>query len=246
MSSIQFLPMELIIEILLRVLSSSFIDFVNLRSSSKIFWEASKEDYIYEHASLGDFPIIPRWPRSNVATLFLDRCLECGNPESFFRLGFGMYNITFFSSIVILMVLYNVINYFNISFLQMYSFGKVDFDNSIDYLKKAADKSHTEALYVLGIVLLYHPDESKKEGGKQILINFKNSDSNKIKSLQYRLNLKAFISSLWKGNDYFFYKRPLFCKVEAHYICKGWNLYSRYMNTNCLDCPYDLEINGLF
>lgn len=244
--------MELIIEIFLRVLANSFFDFVNLKSTSRIFWEAGNDEYIYQQGSLRDFPISPWWRRSNVATRFMDRCLACGNPDALFRHGLVCKKLPIFLNIFgrnnfisILFSLFKVI-LINFSLFQIGSFDKVSFHSGITYLQQAADKGHMEALYTLGIVLLFNEDESNIDMGKQIIMSFQKSDFTKIQSINYRFNLKAYIKSLWKSDDYYFYTWPIFCNVEAHYKDKNWCYYSRHENTGCANCIFDLEIYGLF
>ncbi|KAF2286531.1 hypothetical protein GH714_017539 [Hevea brasiliensis] len=73
-------------EILARVASSSVTDLINAKACCKEFREAASEDYVFEHATIDSFPVIP-WKINHGASSFLERCKKSGNPEALFRQG---------------------------------------------------------------------------------------------------------------------------------------------------------------
>ncbi|KAK4736106.1 hypothetical protein R3W88_010367 [Solanum pinnatisectum] len=62
-SSIESLPNELLIDIVARVASFSFKNFINVKLSCKVLNEISNERYVYQKAILVDFPIDPSWQK---------------------------------------------------------------------------------------------------------------------------------------------------------------------------------------
>ncbi|KAJ9176225.1 hypothetical protein P3X46_011563 [Hevea brasiliensis] len=79
-------PKEILTEILARVASSSVTDLINAKACCKEFREAASEDYVFEHATIDSFPVIP-WKINHGASSFLERCKKSGNPEALFRQG---------------------------------------------------------------------------------------------------------------------------------------------------------------
>ncbi|XP_027772556.1 uncharacterized protein LOC114076954 isoform X2 [Solanum pennellii] len=90
-SSINSLPNELLSEIVARVASSSFLDYINVKISCKIFNGVSNDPYVYRHISLEKFPIEGcSWKseneeNENKLSLFMRTCMEYGNPEALYR-----------------------------------------------------------------------------------------------------------------------------------------------------------------
>ncbi|EEF47549.1 conserved hypothetical protein [Ricinus communis] len=130
------MPRELLTEILARVASESFTDFFNAKTTCKEFLEAASDDYIFKHASIDCFPVIP-WKITDDASTFLDKCKKSENPESLFRQG--------------------MIDYFSTT---------LEKNSGLDYLKRATNKGHRVATYVYGIILACYDGELRQKGLK--------------------------------------------------------------------------------
>ena len=105
---------------------------------------------------------------SNEESSFLKRCEEFGNPESLFRQG--------------------VIDYFSLARKE----------SGLEYLKRAAEKGHLEAIYVYGIVLLCSEGQLKQEGLK-IVSCLKSSKSRGL--TECRKRIKTLIWGMWIKNS---------------------------------------------
>ncbi|PHT65465.1 hypothetical protein T459_29890 [Capsicum annuum] len=90
-SSIESLPNELLTDIVARVASRSFKNFINVKLSCKVFDELANERYVYQKATLVDFPIAP-WEKQTQEKIskvnsFMELCRECENTEALYRKG---------------------------------------------------------------------------------------------------------------------------------------------------------------
>ncbi|KAL4627575.1 hypothetical protein ACB092_05G175200 [Castanea dentata] len=101
---------------------------------------------------------------SNEASSFLKRCEEFGNPESLFR--------------------QRVIDYFSLMMIE----------SELVYLKRAAEKGHSEATYVYEIILLCSEDQLKQEGLK-ILSSLKMTKSSGLKECRKRM--RTVMRDMW-------------------------------------------------
>ncbi|KAL5068562.1 hypothetical protein RYX36_019449 [Vicia faba] len=140
-SSIQSLPRDLLLEMLISVTSQSFVDFYNMKLCCRDFFEIAEEEekYVLQKVSINQFPLIQWFPNKKELS-FLTRCMESGNIESLFREGF--------------------LKYFS------YPNGNI---GGFERLKTAAQKGHKEAIYIYGMILLCSKNyESRKEGLKHM------------------------------------------------------------------------------
>ncbi|XP_057418090.1 putative F-box protein At1g67623 [Lotus japonicus] len=134
-TTIKVLPTDLLVDVVARVASNSFIDLLNLKKCSKDFLHATEDNYISQRVSLETFPLI-QWIPNDKASSFLNHCRECENIESLYREGLRKY----FS----------------------YSSGKND---GLEILKVAAQKGHKEAKYVYGMILICSKDDELRKQG---------------------------------------------------------------------------------
>ncbi|KAK7330232.1 hypothetical protein VNO77_24420 [Canavalia gladiata] len=134
-ASIKSLPKDLLVEVIARVASHSFVDLHNIKMCCKDFLNASEENYVWRQVCLDKFPLIQFSPNDKVSS-FLKRCRESENLESLYREGLR--------------------EYFN------YPNGNI---GGLESLKIASEKGHKEAKYVYGMILLCsQDDESRKHG----------------------------------------------------------------------------------
>ena len=76
------LPNELLLDIVGNVVTFSMAYFCKIKLSCKDFLNASTDHYVYQHASLDKFHLIPlAWFTDENETTFLRRCRESGNLE---------------------------------------------------------------------------------------------------------------------------------------------------------------------
>ncbi|XP_050890045.1 putative F-box protein At1g67623 [Lathyrus oleraceus] len=134
-SSIQSLPRDLLLDMIINVTSQSFLDLYNMKLCCHDFLKVAEENYVLQKVSLNQFPLI-QWFPNKKALSFLKRCKESGNIESLFREG--------------------LCEYFN------YPNGNI---GGLERLKVAAQKGHKEATYMYGMILLCSEDyELRKQG----------------------------------------------------------------------------------
>ncbi|KAK1358350.1 F-box domain-containing protein [Heracleum sosnowskyi] len=150
-------PTELLVEIVARVAASSFDDLCNAKFSCKTLHDFDDVDdkYIIRRVSLDKFHIIP-WTSNKQAkeAMFLDRCLDSGNPEALYRHGIIQY------------------------------FGKTEINSGIECLRRAANSGHLVAMYVFGIILILHGGEDKEIGMKIITDMKRSQTRNKIEEIR--------------------------------------------------------------
>ncbi|WJZ81565.1 hypothetical protein VitviT2T_001403 [Vitis vinifera] len=144
-STIEYLPSDLLIEVLTRVATSSFTDLFNAKLSCRNFLEASDDKFIMKNISIEKFPAIPWWQVKDEVSSFLKACKESGNPEALYRQGM----------------------------MEFFSWKKVE--SGEEYLKRALEMEHMEASYVYGIILLCKGGESNEEQGMKLLNAVKKS-----------------------------------------------------------------------
>ncbi|CAK9181536.1 unnamed protein product [Ilex paraguariensis] len=158
------------------------------------------------------------WRASEEASSFLNKCRESGNPEALYRQG--------------------VVDYF--SYMRL--------DSALECLKKAASSGHIGALYVLGIILLFHGDEFKQEG-IQLLSGMKESKMSKRRVLKdCRENLKAIIRRIWIKNSIVLENRPVCCTMgDQHKKKEGWASETDEEDNYqyCQACTCDREVASI-
>ncbi|CAK8572266.1 unnamed protein product [Lathyrus sativus] len=134
-SSIQSLPRDLLLDMIINVTSQSFVDLYNMKLCCRDFLEVAEENYVFQKVSLNQFPLV-QWFPNKKALSFLKRCKESGNIESLFREG--------------------LCEYFS------YPNGNI---NGLEMLKIATQKGHKEATYMYGMILLCSEDYELREQG---------------------------------------------------------------------------------
>ncbi|KAJ0102621.1 hypothetical protein Patl1_05748 [Pistacia atlantica] len=122
--------------VLALVASKSITDLINAKLSCKYLLQISKDDFIFEKASVDKFSIFPWRNMTKQVFKFLKRCEESGNPEWLFILGLYEY----------------------------FSMSKTS--QGLNYLKRAANKGHVEFSYVYSIILICLGGELKQLGLK--------------------------------------------------------------------------------
>ncbi|GLT69072.1 hypothetical protein SLA2020_412520 [Shorea laevis] len=86
---IKSLPNDLLMEVLAKVASASFTDLFKAKLSCKDFYRLAEDDYVFQHVSLKEFPLV--WCTREELLYFLRRCKESGNPDALFREGIYGY-----------------------------------------------------------------------------------------------------------------------------------------------------------
>lgn len=161
------LPGDLLIDVLGRVASSSFIDLFNAKLCCRDFLSAAENEYIFQNISIDKFPVVHWFPPSDEVLSFLNSCKDRGNPEALFRQGM----------------------------IECFSSGRGEL--GLEYLKKATEKGHIEATYVYGIILLSKGGQSSQEGLKLLnsVMNNPRLESRKIRDCRARIN--DIIRTMW-------------------------------------------------
>ncbi|MED6127807.1 hypothetical protein PIB30_091656 [Stylosanthes scabra] len=126
-TTIQSLPKDLLVEIVLSVASHSSDDLFNVKKNCKELLDVGKNNYVYRRISLDKFPFIPwrRSPTTEKLSLFLKRCKENQNTESLYREG-----------------------------LRECLGNNENMEEGLKNLDMAAKEGHKEAKYVYGMILL--------------------------------------------------------------------------------------------
>ncbi|XP_057418877.1 putative F-box protein At1g67623 [Lotus japonicus] len=88
-AAINLLPRDLLVEVIAKVASDSFIDLHTIKTCWKDFLDATNDSYVWQRVSLDKFPLI-HWSNDK-ASWFLSRCRDSGNIESLFREGLREY-----------------------------------------------------------------------------------------------------------------------------------------------------------
>ncbi|XP_059451409.1 putative F-box protein At1g67623 [Corylus avellana] len=87
--AIKSLPNDLLMEVLVKVASASLTDLLKLKLSCKDFCGLVEDDYIFQHVSLKELPLV--WCTRDEVLSFLKRCKQSGNPDALFREGIYGY-----------------------------------------------------------------------------------------------------------------------------------------------------------
>ncbi|XP_057418890.1 uncharacterized protein LOC130713108 [Lotus japonicus] len=84
-AAIKLLPRDLLVEVIAKVASDSFIDLHTIKTCCKDFLDATDDSYVWQRVSLDKFPLT-QWSNDK-ASWFLSRCRDFVNIESLFRDG---------------------------------------------------------------------------------------------------------------------------------------------------------------
>ncbi|TKY54148.1 putative F-box protein [Spatholobus suberectus] len=145
-TTIKSLPKELLVEIFAKVGTRSIFDLCMVKLCCKEFLRAAEDDYVYRHASMENFALVPLpWFTGEKESSFLKRCRESGNSEIAYREG--------------------MVQYFNSS--------KVE--SGLENLKKAALEGHDEAKYVYCMLLMCRQEEGERKQGFDVFCSLKAS-----------------------------------------------------------------------
>ncbi|CAL0330655.1 unnamed protein product [Lupinus luteus] len=145
-STIKSLPKELLVEILAKVASASMLDLCRVKLVCKDFLDASEDDYVYQHASMDKFALVPLpWFINEKESSFLKRCKDSGNSEITYREGI----VEYFSSLKI--------------------------DSGLEKLKKAALQGHVDSKYVYSMLLMCSQEEKERKVGFDLFCSMKTS-----------------------------------------------------------------------
>lgn len=110
--------------------------------------------------------------------------------------------------------------------------------SGIECLLKAANSGHLEAMYVLGIIMIIHGDETKEHGMKIIIDMKKLKTKNKIEKI--RENFSRTLGSMWVKNTMVVGRAmPICCTIQEHPKSSGWE---KRVNSQCEACSCDQEI----
>ncbi|XP_019259774.1 PREDICTED: putative F-box protein At1g67623 [Nicotiana attenuata] len=187
-SNIKSLPNDLLSQVIARVASSSFTDYINAKLSCKIFNEISNDRYIYHHMSMEKFPIGPSWKRDKEdkekkLSLFMRMCGESGNAEALYRKG--------------------VVDFFR----------KERPTYAIECLVKAAETGHLGAQYVISIIQVFIGGEFKQNGITAIGKMKANKPMRRALG-ECRKNLVEILNSIWVLNPIFLAQNPYCCTLH--------------------------------
>ncbi|XP_055827376.1 F-box protein At2g35280-like [Solanum dulcamara] len=222
-SSIESLPNELLTEIVARVASFSFKNFINVKLSCKVFNEIANEQYVYQKATLADIPIEPSWQKQeeekiNKVTSFMELCRECGNTEALYRKG--------------------VMDFFKNDRPEL----------AVEFLKQAAKGGHFGALYVIGIITVFWGGDFKQKG-IMLIGNMKETEPLRKITRECRKSLVEILKNIWVKNPLVLGQRPTRCTIQhqQHIGRNGWPLDSddeddEHVDFHCHACSCDVEI----
>jgi len=170
-SIVKALPNDLLVDIVGKVALGSMVDLCKIKLSCKEFLSASEDRFVYQHASLDKFALIPLpWFIAEKETSFLRRCRESGNLEILYREGMEQYFST------------SMLN--NLGFVN---------------IKKAALKGHHDAKYVYSMLLMANcEDKEGRKLGYDLFGELKNFTC--ISIARCRKRVKSFIQSMWVKN----------------------------------------------
>ncbi|KAL9326315.1 hypothetical protein ACSQ67_006960 [Phaseolus vulgaris] len=83
---IKSIPQDFLLNVVARVSSKSYIDHYNMKLCCRDFFNASKENYMWQQVSLEKFPLIP-WSHKEAFDSFMQSCKEGGNIEALYGVG---------------------------------------------------------------------------------------------------------------------------------------------------------------
>ncbi|KAG5011129.1 hypothetical protein AAZX31_07G229700 [Glycine max] len=147
-TTIKSLPKELQVEIFAKVATRSIFDHCMIKLCCKEFLHAAEDDYVYRHASMENFALVPLpWFTGNKESSFLKRCRESGNSEILYREG--------------------MLQYFTSSRVEL----------GLKNLKEAALEGHDDAKYVYCMLLMCGEDEGQRKQGFDLFCSLKESTS---------------------------------------------------------------------
>ncbi|XP_028803426.1 uncharacterized protein LOC114758543 [Neltuma alba] len=118
------LPMEILLDITLKVASQSLTDLCHLKLTSKEMLNITNDDDVYKHASLDTVPFF-RLQEIPQEASFLSRCRSSGNLESLYREGMEVY-------------------FTNLEF----------YEKGLDLVRMAAGKGHKRSMYAFAMIVL--------------------------------------------------------------------------------------------
>ncbi|KAM3246852.1 putative F-box protein [Capsicum annuum] len=185
-SSIESLPNELLTDIVARVASRSFKNFINVKLSCKVFDELANERYVYQKATLVDFPIAP-WEKQTQEKIskvnsFMELCRECENTEALYRKG--------------------VLDYFKDDEAEV----------ALEFLKRAENGGHVGAWYVIGIIMVFMGGEYKRKG-VTLIGNMKETEKKLTRAC--RKSLIEILTEIWVTNPSVLeQRRPTGCNIN--------------------------------
>ncbi|XP_068461674.1 F-box protein At2g35280-like [Phaseolus vulgaris] len=219
---IKSIPQDLLLNVVARVSSQSYIDHYNMKVCCRDFFIASKENYMWQQVSLEKFPLIP-WSHKEAFDSFMQSCKESGNIEALYRVGLQ----------------------------ELKSFGG-DIEKGMKGLKMAAEKGHLEAKYTYALILLCsHDDDLRKEGVQylQFLRNAKCAVNcrNKVITLLEGLWRRPY-GTLVRNPTPLCCKKP--CKGWS--LKKGsWKLVDNEdgddsIQNSCENCRWDVELDFFY
>ncbi|KAK4372404.1 hypothetical protein RND71_007788 [Anisodus tanguticus] len=218
-SSIESLPNELLIEIVAKIASVSFKNYINVKLSCKVFHEVANERYVYQNATLAEFPIEPSWEKRkqekiNKLTSFVELCRECGNTEALYRKG--------------------VMDFFKDDRPEL----------ALEFLKRAAKGGHVGAFYVIGIIMVFMGGDYKKKG-IMLIGNMKQTKPLRKITREYRNKLVEILRIIWVNNPLVLGQRPTPCTIQHQRIrSNGWDSEDEDedIDFHCDACSCDVEI----
>ncbi|XP_075085187.1 F-box protein At2g35280-like [Nicotiana tabacum] len=222
-SNIESLPNELLTEVVARVASCSFKSYINIKLSCKVFHEIAKERYVYQNATMADFPIEPSWERNkqekiNKLTSFMELCRESGNTEALYRKGV------------------------------MDLFKNERTEVAKELLKKAANGGHLGALYVIGIIMIFMGGDVK-EKGVMLIGGMKKREPLRTIARDCRKSLIEILENIWVKNPHVLGQRPTRCTLQHQRSrTNGWSSWppidsdDEDADFHCDACICDVEI----
>ncbi|KAH1116432.1 hypothetical protein AAZX31_17G025500 [Glycine max] len=170
-TAIKFLPKELQVEIFAKVATRSVFDHCMIKLCCKEFLRAAEDNYVYRHASMENFALVPLpWFKGNNKEFpFLKRCRESGNSEILYREG--------------------MVQYFTSSMMEL----------GLKNLKEAALEGHHDAKYVYCMLLMCGEDElGERKQGFDLFCSLKASSTSLIRC---RKRVKSFVQNIWVNNN---------------------------------------------
>ncbi|KAL8148153.1 putative F-box protein At1g67623 [Apium graveolens] len=207
------IPAELIIDIVARVAASSSRDLFKAKLSCETLHKFADDKYIIQRASLDKFPVVPWTLNDHKQAIFSDRCADSENPEALCRRGIVRY------------------------------FEKMEMNSGIECLLKAAKSGHLEAMYVLGLIMILHGEETKEQGMK-IIIDMKNLQTKRKNIQKIRESFSTTLGSIWVKNTMVVGQAmPTCCTRQDHAKSIGLN---KLADLECAACSCDQEIVHLW
>lgn len=152
-TTVKALPKDMLVEIFAKVATRSIFDHCMIKLCCKEFLHAAEDDYVYRHASMENFALVPLpWFTGNKESSFLKRCRESGNSEILYREG--------------------MVQYFTSSMMEL----------GLKNLKEAALEGHHDAKYVYCMLLMCGEDElGERKQGFDLFCSLKASSTSLIR-----------------------------------------------------------------